>query len=116
MPTVPVLVVWIEGPCGYLNRKFLFVELPLELLALCRGGFSVANPISGNVIIAWPDKLGISPIMHDGSNVSRSGKQEGGVYSAVRQHQNEQADAETYNSRDELWGANGDSENTIFPV
>ena len=42
VPTVPVNGVKKEGltiidPRGYLNRKLLFVELPWERLALCRG-------------------------------------------------------------------------------
>ena len=51
VPTVPVVGVGKEGrtligPWGYLNRKLAFIELPSELLALCR--FSVVNAI-GNV-------------------------------------------------------------------
>ena len=82
MPTVPIVGVGKEGrtligPWGYLNRKLPFIELPWELLALCR--FSVVNAI-GNTV-AWPDKLGTSPMAHVGSNVNRSGRQGGEVES-----------------------------------
>ena len=76
VPTVPIVGMGkdgriLAGPWGYLNRKLSFVELPWELLPLCR--FSVVNAI-GNAI-AWPDKLGTSPMAYDGSNGNRSGKQ-----------------------------------------
>ena len=47
------------------------------LLALCR--FPVVNAIDN--AITWPDKLGTSPMSHDGSNGNRSGKREGGLKS-----------------------------------
>ena len=52
MPTVPIVGVGkmgrtLIGLWVYLNRKLPFIELPRELLALCR--FSVVNAI-GNAI------------------------------------------------------------------
>ena len=48
-------------------------------MALCR-------PILGSerhrYAIVWPDKLGTSPMTHDGSNENGSGKREGGVESS----------------------------------
>ena len=48
VPTVPIVGVGKEGrtligPWGYLNRKLLFIELFLELLALCK--VSVVNAL-----------------------------------------------------------------------
>ena len=82
MPTVLIVGVGKEGrkligPWGYLNRKLPFIELPWELMAMCR--LSVVNAI-GNAI-AWPDNLGTSPMAHVGSNGNRSGKREGEVES-----------------------------------
>ena len=82
MPTVPVVGVGkdgrtVIGPWGYLNRKLPFIELPLR----------TAGPVPADshkrhrYAIAWPDKLGTSPMAHDGSNGNRSGKREGGVES-----------------------------------
>ena len=63
----------LTGPWGYLNRKLQFVELLWDLLAMCR--FSVVN-VLGNEI-ALPDKLGTSPMAHDGLMETVAGRGSG---------------------------------------